>query len=147
MPIKTVTFPTTVPKPTEQRLVEAGELQTILALSKLRLIKAGGIGIGGSTNLAALVAAEADFDGYPAGGITLTAWGDPLQDELLGPVLLVAPSKQFNWAHVADDVENEIVGAFVVDADGNLRGVEEFDEPVTMSNTSSGLVVTFAIKI
>lgn len=139
MPIVNLVAPEQGGIPLEVKVTEATELQALLVNSKLRLYK-DGAGINpGAVDLATLVANECDFDGYPAGGIALAAWGDPMIGDGIDAVLLAAPSKQFNWAHVAGDIANDVKGAFVVDATGNLRGVWEMETAVTMSNALSAL--------
>lgn len=147
MPIVSLICPDNGVKPIEVRVTEAIELQAILVNSKLRLFKANEITLTGLLTLALLEANECDFDGYPAGGITLAAFGDPIVDSPNDTVLLPGPSKQFNWAHVADDVANDVGGAFLVDSDGNLRGVVELEETVTLDDALDGLSVQYTQRV
>lgn len=147
MPIFNLVCPDDGVIPLESKVTLATELQTALINSKLRLFKGGTIVDTPLTTLAALESIECDFDGYPAGGITIAAFGDPIADAEGDTVLLPAPSKQFNWAHVADDVANDVGGAFVVDATGNLRGLVKFPEPVTLDDPLDGISVQYTHRV
>jgi len=131
----------------ESKVVEALELQTALVNSKLRLFKSGEISVTSVTTLELLDSVQCDFDGYTADGVTIAAFGDPIVDDAAETVLIAAPSKQFNWTHVADDVANDVGGAYLVDSDGALRGVVEFPDPVTMQDELDGLSVQFTFRV
>ncbi len=62
--------------PNSGTLEIASGVQTMLALSKLRLFKST-LSPGVTTTKAQLLAEEADFTGYPAGGETVTAFLSP----------------------------------------------------------------------
>src|SRR5204862_5977856 len=73
----------------ESAITKAGEIKTALALSKLRLFKEG-LSLTRFTTITQLEAAECDFDGYSAGGYTLTAWTGPTAPSG-GGALLTSP--------------------------------------------------------
>lgn len=146
MPIVSQIFPDVGEVTIAAKVVEAIALQTALAASKLRLFKAGVIALTPDATKALLEANECDFDGYPAGGIELATWGDPLVDAGANSVLLAAPSKQFNYVDAAA-VANDVGGWFLVDAAGNLRGCAEFDEPVTMDDNLDAIVLQITRRI
>lgn len=133
--------------PLETKMVEAVALQTALAASKLCLFKAGVIALTAITTKELMDSEECDFDGYTPGGVTIAAFGEPFADENGESVLLVAPSKQFNYVDGVDHVSNEVGGAYLVDAGGKLRGVIEFDAPVTLNNDNASLVVLFSRRV
>lgn len=132
-------------KPLESLMQEGAELKTALALCKVRLYQ-GAFPLLSITTLAELEAAEADFSGYPAGGIEVTAAGDPYIGDN-DSVFVTLPLVQFNHSVGSPNVENEIGGAFVVDANDVLRGVVAFDSLQPMANNSHAIpvVVTFRV--
>jgi len=146
MPVVNQVWPDVGVNPLESKVAEALALQTALVNSKLRLFKAGTIAVIDGVTKALLEANECDFDGYTAGGLTIAAWGDPYVDNVEGDVLLSAPSKQFNYVDAAA-VSNEVGGWFLVDAAGNLRGVAEFDEPITMDDDLDAIVLVITRRI
>ncbi|MCE5292094.1 MAG: hypothetical protein LLG14_23025 [Nocardiaceae bacterium] len=102
--------------------IEAAAGKTRLANSVLRLFKAG-FTPSPTTPLSAFVEQECDFDGYAAK--TIAAWGDPV---LAGQgYAIYAPTQTFLWAHVADDVGNQVGGAFLVTSGGDLYSYTVFD--------------------
>ena len=147
MPLRQVICPDGGAVPLEAKVKLATELKAALANSKLRLYKADTVVAGGLTSLAALEAAECDYDGYTAGGVTIAAFGDPIEDDGGASVLIVAPSKQFDYTDGVDHVTNEVGGAFLVDSDGDLRGVVEFETPVNMATDLDSVVVTWAQRV
>lgn len=136
-------------KPRAALMQEGAELKTALAASKLRLFTDALGGLGVNTTLADLVAAEADFSGYTAGGNTIAAFGDPYADTNRPGVLIVAPTSQFNFTDPDPDpaVTNNIKGFFLVDSTGKLRGAVEFDQVVPMSTNDCSLPIVVAFRL
>jgi hypothetical protein len=129
------------------QLVVATSLQTALASSKLQLFQAGMVSLTPATTIDDLNAAEATYDGYTPGGVTITAWGTPYVDVNGLSVLVTAPSHQFNYTDSTTHVHNEIGGAYVADATGNLMGAIAFGSPVTMEADDDACVVSFSFRV
>lgn len=146
MGVQVVVVPDDGVKSLETLMQEGAELKTALAGCELRLYKAGVVGPTFATSLAVLDENEADYDGYTAGGVTVAAVGDPYEAGATGGVLVTVPSVQFNYVDAGGD-PNEIGGAYLVDANGKLRGVAEFAEPVTMANNSNSIVVSMSFRL
>lgn len=136
-------------KPRAALMTEGAALKTALALSKLRLFKSSFGTPSVNTTLAALVASEADFSGYAAGGNTITAFGDPYSDPEGPGVLIVAPTSQFNFLDPDPDpaVTNEIGGFFLVDAAGALRAVVAFDDVASMASNDDSLPIVVGMRV
>jgi hypothetical protein len=115
---------------------DATERQTALALSKVRLFKSSLVPTP-STTLAELVAAEADYDDYPAGGDTITAFLDPILNPA-GGSSISAPTVQFAVTTDPPIVTNLIGGAWLEDAAGKVRLVMPFASPVPMEIAGQG---------
>lgn len=122
--------------PNSATLVMAGEQQTALALSKCRLFQSDLVP-SVSTVKADLTGAEADYDGYTAGGETITAFSNPLLDPAGGAS--IEAFVQFEWAHVATDVGNLIGGFWIEDAGGDVRVIGTFPVPVPMQGAGQGI--------
>jgi hypothetical protein len=127
-------------------MAEAVAIKDTLALSKLRLFKSGSVVYGQNTTLAALVLVECDYTGYAAGGVEIAAFNDPYLEAETGKVMLTSPLVQFNTADVVT-ADNEVGGAFLVDADGALRGVCRFDPPITMAGPTDSIPVVVTRQI
>jgi hypothetical protein len=108
-----------------------------LANSKLRLCKTG-ISVTRFTTKAQLVAAEATFSNYTAGGYTLAAWTGPGANPD-GGATMTSPLVNPTWVEPEEDdpVGNEIVAWWVEDATGNVRIVGRYDPPIPMSETGN----------
>ena len=109
--------------PNEATLWLAGLTQTELALSKLRLWQDGEVSPSIATTRAELVAAEADYTGYTAGGEALTAWFSPLNNPI-GGSSIDSPKVQFDTASPYT-VSNTIGGWWVETAAGDLVVIGE----------------------
>lgn len=117
---------------------KASAIKTALALSKLRLIQAI-LTPNVNTTKAAMVAAEADFSGYTAGGYTLTAWVGPVNNVGSGAIITPpAISPVFVDPDPDPVVSNSIGGWWVEDAAGNVRLVGTFDAPIAMGQVGNG---------
>lgn len=147
MLIQTLICPDNGVEPIEAKVQLATEIQTELVNSKLCLFKAGQILINSLADKELLDSAECDFDGYTAGGVTIAAFGDPIVDAANDSVLLAAPSKQFNYVAGVGEVANDVGGAYLVDANGKLRGVVEFPDPVTLDDNLDGVTVLFVLRV
>jgi len=117
---------------------KASAIKTALALSKLRLIQSSLVP-NVTTTKAALEAAEATFNGYTAGGYTLTAWSGPVNNPGSG-ALITPPAVNVAWANPDDDpiVTNEIGGWWIEDATGNVRLVGTFEDTISMGQDGDG---------
>lgn len=129
----------------EAAIKKASVIKTNLALSKLRLVKSG-ITIIASTTKAAMVAQEADFSGYTAGGYTLTAWTGPLSAQGGGANILT-PLVNISFVTPEDDppVVNTIGGWWVEDAAGIVRLAGNFDPARPMQSDTDG--IAFVVQV
>lgn len=117
---------------------KATAIKTALALSKLRLIQST-LTPNKNTLKVDMVAAEATFNGYPAGGYTLTAWSGPVNNPGSGAII-TPPAVNPTWSNPDPDpvVSNSIGGWWVEDATGNVRLVGTFDQPIPMGQEGDG---------
>lgn len=123
--------------PNSAALAIAALVQTELALSKLRLFK-NGFTPSVSTTRAELIAEEADFTGYPAGGSAITAFLDPILNPL-GGASIDWPTEQFAPASPFT-VGNVIGGWWIEDAGGTLvYAIGTFAAPIPMNAAGQGL--------
>lgn len=112
-------------------MTKAGVLKTALAASKLRLYK-NALVPDVNTTKAMFEANEADYDGYTAGGVTVTAF--------LGPGLnpgggadIISPVNYFAWTHDTDDVGNMIGGWWLELAAGAVYAYTNYPSPIGMA--------------
>lgn len=145
MPLQSKVVPDEGVKPIETLMLEGAELKTALAGGKLRLFKAG-TALDILTTTDNLVASEADYDGYTAGGVAVAAANDPYIDGIES-VVVTLPLVQFNYTDGADHVHNTIGGAFYCDAAGKVRGAFEFDTSVNMASNSDSIPVVMAFRL
>jgi hypothetical protein len=129
--------------PNSACLKQAGELQTVLALSKVRLFKSSLLP-SVSTIKADLTAEEADYDDYPAGGETITAFLDPLLDPA-GGASITAPTTQFDVTTDPPIVTNLIGGFWLEDAAGAVRVIGTFAAPIPMEVAGQGFPLNIKI--
>jgi hypothetical protein len=104
-------------------------LQTTLANSKVRLFKVGFVPNSG-TQRADYITNECDFDGYPAGGATLTDWQPPI----LGPgtgMSIGSPIVLFE-TDPSITVMNNVAGWWLETAGGVLQDFGMFADPIPM---------------
>lgn len=121
----------------EAAAAKATEVKAALALSKLRLI-AEDLVVSQFTTKVALVAAEADFDGYIAGGYTLTAWAGPVF-ALEGGAVLTSPLVNVAYGPAGDPpVTNTIYGWWIEDASGDVRTAGNFFPPKLLQAVGDG---------
>lgn len=122
----------------EGALTKATAMKTAFAASKLRLCQAPFVPTMFSTK-AELVAAEANYSGYPAGGYALATWTGPLKDPSGGAVIT---SPLVNIIMVDPDpdplVPNTISAWWIEDATGNVRIVGTYEEPRTLGSLTDG---------
>lgn len=117
---------------------------TSLALSFLRLTKGPFIPTAFTTR-DELLAAEADYDGYPAGGFPLAAWTGPTADPNGGAVL-TSPLVNATYGPAGDPpVGNSISGFWVEDATSNVRLVGVFDPPRSLAELNQGFPIVVQI--
>lgn len=115
---------------------EAAAGKTRLANSVLHLFKSG-FTPSPTSILADFTAQECDYDGYAA--LTMAAWSDPV---LAGSgYIIYSPTQTFPWAHVADDVGNQVGGAYVVLAGGSLYSYIIFDPTRPMQGPDQAVIV------
>ena len=125
-------------------LKQAGEMQTVLENSKLRLFQSS-LNPSPSTLLADYVAAECDYDGYTPGGLTVTAFLDPISAPL-GGAQIQAPTKQFTYVDGVGHVSNNVGGWFLCDAAGAVRAVGVLGSPVPMASNGDGLPIDVVLR-
>lgn len=106
----------------------ANEVQTLLALSKMRLYQSS-ITPTVNTTKAELEAAEATYTGYAEK--TLTAWGEPYTSPA-GGASISSPLVQFQTA-APYTTGNNIGGAWIEEAGGDLVAIITFPDVVPMS--------------
>jgi hypothetical protein len=121
-------------------LISAGSLKTTLVNSHVRLYQSSFTPNPGSV-LADFVSAEADFDGYPAGGIVVAAMNDPILDPA-GGYSIGSPVVQFE-TDPAEATPNLIGGWFLVTAGTLLYGYGSYGTPVPMQLPGQGLPINF----
>ena len=122
----------------------AGYVQTALATSKLRLFIST-YAPSPTETLAEVVAAEATFSGYTAGGYPLATFGAPTNGPIGGAS---TPSPQIDVAYVppeSDPVSNTLGGWFIVDTGGNLIADGTFNAPIPMTQLGNGFPITIAL--
>ena len=129
--------------PNAATLFLAGLTQAELALSKLRLWVDGEISPSIATTRAELIAAEAAYTGYTAGGEVLTAWFDPLFNPI-GGASIDSEKVQFQTATPYTVGEN-IGGWWVETAAGDVIVIGTFDEPIPMSGAGAGFPMSASI--
>jgi len=121
----------------EAAIAKATEIKTALALSKLRLFK-DTLVANQFTTKAAMVAAECNFDGYVAGGYTLTAWAGPLK-ATGGGAVITSPLVNVTYGPAEEPpVTNAVGGWFIEDASGDVRTVGNFDPPRLLQSVGDG---------
>lgn len=121
-------------------LLAATGAQTELAASHVRLFKSTLVPTP-ATVLADFVTAEADFDGYPVGGIVATTFADPILDPA-GGYSIGSPAIQFE-TDPAEATPNLIGGWFQVTSGGDLYGYTLFGDPQPMQVPGQGLPINF----
>jgi hypothetical protein len=121
----------------ESALRKSALLIAGLANSKLRLIQ-GAFVVGAFTTKAQMVASEATFDGYPAGGYPLAAWTGPLI-ATGGGAIETSPLVNIAYGPAGDPpVGNSISGWWIEDATGNVRTAGNYDPPRSASQVGDG---------
>jgi hypothetical protein len=126
----------------EACMTYAAERKTALAASKVRLFKSTFVPTV-STTKAELVAAEAAYTGYAAGGETIANFLDPLLDPS-GGASITAPTVQFDVTGPV--VATDIVGGFwIEDATGDVRLVGTFAAPIPMEAVGQGFPLNVKI--
>lgn len=145
--VQTVIIPDAEALAREALMALGVNLKTALANCKVALYKSSIPSTGPGSTAATLAASEADYSGYTAGGVTVTAVGDPYLDA--DTVIVTIPSQQFNFLTPEEDdpVTNNIGGAYVVDAAGKLRGVFPFSGSRPMLSDSNSIVVSLSIRL
>jgi len=145
MPVQNVTVPGNGFRPASQAQAEATAFQAKCALASLRLFKASAGDPSKQWVLADYEAEEADFSGYTADGVEITAAGEPYRDGL-ETYAVTLPSVQFNHAGGSPGTPNQIGGAYLVSAADELLAVVQFPEPVSLSTDADSLVVVVTVK-
>lgn len=121
---------------------QATALQTLLALSVIKLFKSG-FSPDPGTVVADLDAEEADYTTYtPA---TVTAFGDPYAPTG-GGAAITAPTEQFTLA-ATPVAPNTIGGFWLESAAGDVILIRQFDDPVPMVVAGNAVLITVTIAI
>jgi len=123
----------------------AEQFQTHLAASKLRLFVSGYVP-SPTEVLADLVANEATFSGYTAGGYPLSSWAGPNYNPG-GGSQVNAPQVQVDFVAPGSGVPvtNNVAGWFLVDSGGNLIADGIFASPIPLTVTGDGFPITISI--
>lgn len=127
--------------PISSVLAQAGAVRTLLAGCAVRLWQAGANPSFG-VSLGEMVANEATFSGYPAGGIEIAAWSNPILATGQGSAI---NGGLVTFEHSGGAETNLIGGFFVVTAGGVLYIVGQFPEPVAMQVAGQGLPIALAL--
>lgn len=119
---------------------KATVIKTSLAASKVRFFQST-LSVNQNTLKTELVAAEADFTGYTAGGYALALWLGPTKNLAGGSIvtsptvmpIVVAPDE-------GDPLVGNTIGGFWVEAttNGPVRLVGVFDPPIPMLQVGDG---------
>jgi len=121
----------------EAAMEKATDIKAALALSKLRFFKSTFAPTAWSTK-AELVAEEVAFDGYTAGGYTLTAWTGPVFDPD-GGALITSPIVNVAYGPAeAPPVTGLIGGYWIEDAAGGVRVVVKYADARSMGAVGDG---------
>lgn len=129
--------------PNEGTRILALQMQTLLALSKLRLFKTG-FTPSVSSVLADFVANEADYTGYTAGGAVLTAWLNPV-NRASGGTAIGSPTVQFQAASPFT-LANVVGGWFLVAAAGtSVVAFGTFDSPIPIGALGQGFPMNLTL--
>jgi len=116
---------------------------TRLANAKLRLFKDGFNPAFGVT-LAELNAVECDFDGYPAGGITVPSWSNPFLGAGSG-AQITAGLLSFAFDGSGSGVTNLVGGFYLHTSDNVLWIVGQFPEGVPMQTPGVGMPIALSV--
>jgi hypothetical protein len=113
-------------------------IRTSLAASKLRLFKST-LSLNVNTTHAQLLAAEADFSGYTAGGYAIANFSLPVNNPGSGSIL-TSPAIDIRYIAPEEDppVGNSIAGWWVETSAGTVRIMGVFDQPITLSADGDG---------
>ena len=128
--------------PSTFALSQATDLQTLLALSVIKLFKAGFIPTPANV-VADYDAEEADYSTYAPE--TITAWLDPVA-AIGGGYRITAPTEQFDLA-TTPAVGNMIGGYWVEEAGGDVVLVTIFDAPVAMTTAGNSIQVNPTVVV
>jgi hypothetical protein len=131
--------------PNSGTLLIAGLLKTALAASKLRLIKGDFFLPGASTTRDDLLALEADFTGYPAGGAPIANFLAPLLNPV-GGASIDWPTIQFAAASPYT-VGNVICGWWIETTDGVLVAVGSFASSIPIGQAGQGFPISGSLVI
>jgi hypothetical protein len=115
-------------------------VQTALAASKVRLFQNGMVTISPTTTKADLVAAEASFTGYTAGGYAIATWLSPILAPE-GGYSIQSPLVQADTASPYT-VGNVIGGYWIQEAGGDVIFAVQFAVGVPMQTAGQGLPLT-----
>ena len=124
-------------------LAKATVMKASLDGGKIRLFKSEFIPMVNST-LADFVAAECDFDGYPAGGQVVAAWLAPILDPA-GGASIEAPITQFAYGPPATTPVTNAVGGWFYTTASNILICGEFPQPIPMSAPGQGLPLSIKL--
>lgn len=127
--------------PNDGALVLASVMQTDLQGGAVRLFQST-FSPETTTTLAELVAAEADFTGYPAGGFAASVFDPALYP--LGGASITLATVQFETADPTTD-GNLIGGWFLVDANGDLVAIGVFPNAQPMQVPHQALPVSITL--
>lgn len=124
----------------EAALARATALKTKLALSKVRLAQSFGT-ITPATTKAQLVAAEATYDGYTAGGKVVTAFGNPYLSNG-GGYAINSGVVQFDSDPADPNVTNTIDAWWIETAAGDIYDAGNFPGGIPMGAVGQAIPLT-----
>lgn len=121
----------------EGATIRAGRMKTAWATSKVRLCQSPFIPTENSTK-AQLVAAEATFRNYTAGGYPITAFSGP-QNVSGGGSIITSPTISPTVDNGVDEpIANIITSWWLENAAGGVELVGVLDAPIAMQNDGDG---------
>jgi len=132
-----------MPYTKEMAFNKANKVKTLLANSKLALFR-NTLVPNVNTPKASFTGAEADYDGYTAGGVTVTAFSGPFFDPA-GGASIVSPNEYFAWVHDTDDVGNLIGGWWLEDSTGLVWAYGTFPEPISMAAAGDAIPMVITL--
>jgi hypothetical protein len=120
-------------------MAQAAAAITALAGSTLKLFKSG-FTPSFTTTLADVVANEADFSGYPSGGLSLSGFLGPSIAPGLG-AYIIGPSASFTRDGTLPGVNNVVGGWALVTAGNMIHAIGTFPEDVPFQVPGQGIPV------
>lgn len=120
-----------MPYTQEAALQHGTTIKAALAASKVRLFKSS-LAPNPTTLKTEFVAAEADYDGYAAGGLAVAAFNGPSNNPT-GGAAITSPLVYFTWVLDVDSIGNMVGGWWLELAAGGMWAYTVFPQPIAMA--------------